>query len=97
MTGRTRPPNRRPHELVRLDHAGFSLQIGVGRHRDGTLAEIFIDAGKVGTQFDTVLRDTAIVLSFALQHGADADAIRRALSPAGPLAAVLDAIGDGRR
>jgi hypothetical protein len=89
---RQRLENRRPHEIVRLEHAGFSLRVGAGRRRDGQVTEIFIDADKIGTQFDTVLRDLAIVVSIALQCGADPEAIRRAVSPTGPLAAVLDAV-----
>jgi hypothetical protein len=97
VSGRTRLPNRRAHELVAVEHAGFSLRVGAGRRRDGQLAEIFIDADKIGTQFDTVLRDLAIVTSIALQCGADAATIRRALAPTGPLAAVLDRIEEARR
>jgi hypothetical protein len=45
---------------------------------------------------DTNARDSAIVLSFALQHGADIESIRKALSrdsrgrALGPLGAALD-------
>jgi hypothetical protein len=51
---------------------------------------------KAGNQADTNARDAAIVLSFALQHGADVEAIRRALCrdshgrALGPLGAALD-------
>lgn len=51
---------------------------------------------KAGNQSDTNARDAAIILSFAVQHGADVEAIRRALCrdsqgrPLGPIAAALD-------
>jgi hypothetical protein len=97
LTGRKRLPHRREHELVAVEHGGFRLIVGVGRFpTDRRIAEVFINTNKPNTAIDTLLQDAAIVLSFALQHGADAAAIRRALSPAGPLAAVLDAIGERR-
>jgi hypothetical protein len=39
-----------------------------------------------------LLRDSTVLLSFALQAGIDATTIRAALSLSGPLAAALDAI-----
>ena len=45
-----------------------------------TLAETFITNGKAGSSADTAVGDVAIILSFALQYGADAEAIRRAVS-----------------
>jgi hypothetical protein len=97
LTGRKRLPHRRAHELVAVEHGGFRLIVGTGRFPDRGLAEVFINTNKPNTAIDTLLQDAAIVLSFALQHGADAAAIRRALAPSGPLAAVLDAIEENRR
>jgi hypothetical protein len=54
------------------------------------LGEVFIDTHKGGTAIDTILRDSAILLSFALQAGIDATTIRAGLAPNGPIAAVLD-------
>ena len=92
---RERLTNRRRHDVVEIEHAGFKLTIGVGRYRDGQLAEVFIDTQKDGTAIDTILRDSAILLSFALQAGIDTTTIRAGLAPKGPLAAVLDAIEGG--
>jgi ribonucleoside-diphosphate reductase alpha chain len=91
-SGRKRLPNRRPHELIQLEHAGFQLTVGVGRYTDGKLAELFVDTHKTGTTLDTLLKDSAILLSVALQYGADAASIRSALSPTGALAAALTRI-----
>jgi hypothetical protein len=50
------------------------------------------------TLFDTVMRDAAILLSFALQYGADFEMIRRALvrngdgTASGPIGALLDLV-----
>jgi hypothetical protein len=51
-----------------------------------------------GSAIGTLARDLAIVFSFAVQHGADADAIRRAVCrnnrgrPLGPLGKALDIV-----
>jgi hypothetical protein len=64
---------------------------------------VFMTAAKSGTAIETFAADAAILLSFALQHGADSAAIRRALTrnsdgrAAGPLGVLLDllAASDG--
>ena len=49
----------------------------------------------------TLVRDSAIILSFALQHGADIESIRRALcrdgegQALGPIAMALDVLASG--
>jgi hypothetical protein len=51
---------------------------------------------------DVSARDAAIVFSFAAQHGADLDALRKAISrdaqgrPSGPLGAALDRLAAER-
>jgi hypothetical protein len=68
----------------------------VSHYPDSRIAELFIDNHKAGSGVGTLVRDLAIVFSFAVQHGADAEAIRRALCrdsqgrPLGPLGAALD-------
>jgi hypothetical protein len=65
---------------------------------DGRMAELFLNNHKAGNQSDTNARDAAIILSFALQYGADLGAIREALSrdmagkAIGPVGAALDII-----
>jgi hypothetical protein len=51
----------------------------VSRFDDGQIGELFLNNHKAGNQADTNARDAAIVLSFALQHGAEINAIRKAL------------------
>jgi hypothetical protein len=89
---RQRLPNRRLHQITVVEHGGFKLVVGVGRYSDGRLGELFVDSHKGGTALDTILRDSAILVSFALQAGIDVTTIRAALAPSGPLAAVLDKI-----
>jgi len=95
---RKRLPQRRSHEVFAVEQEGMKFTAGIGRFPDGGLAELFVSTEKLGTLFDTVMRDSAIVLSFALQHGADVETIRRALvrngdgSASGPIGALLDLI-----
>jgi hypothetical protein len=97
MTDRERLADRRAHELINFEHAGFRYIASVSRFRDGRLAEIFLNvAAKSGTALETHARDGAIVASLALQHGVTPETIRHALlrnsdgSAAGPLGALMD-------
>jgi hypothetical protein len=97
-------PNRREHELLDFEHNGFAYVAGIGRFPDGELAEVFLNARKNGTAIASAGQDAAIVASLALQHGANPDTLRRALtrnedgSASGPLGAVLDLLAaEGRR
>jgi hypothetical protein len=98
MSARQRLANRRPSEFLEFESMNMRFTASVSRHPDGQLGEIFIDNHKAGSAIGTLVRDMAIVFSFAVQHGADADAIRRALChdaqgrALGPLGAVLDLI-----
>jgi hypothetical protein len=100
MTERCRLPNRRANESYTFELAGLRFTATVSRFDDGSISELFLNNHKAGNQSDSNARDAAIVLSFALQHGADIDAIRRALCrdsagrALGPLAAALDLIAE---
>jgi hypothetical protein len=92
MSARQRLPDRRPCGVIEIEHSGFRLTVGFSRYRSGVLGEIFIDTHKGGTAIDAMLRDSAIMVSFALQSGIDVRTIRQALAPNGAIAAVLDKI-----
>jgi hypothetical protein len=98
---RERLPNRRAHELLDFEHAGFRFTLGIGRFPDGRLAEVFLNCSKGGTPIDVNARDAAIVASLALQHGATTAELQHALSrngngsAGGPLAAALDLVEAG--
>jgi hypothetical protein len=98
MTSRNRLPNRRPAESFELEVQGLRYTATVGHFPDGTIGELFLSNHKSSSSADTAARDSAIVLSIALQHGADLETIRRALCrdsrgrPSGPLGAALDLI-----
>ena len=98
MTHRNRLPNRRPAENFEIEVEGLSYVATVGRFTDGAIGELFLISHRVNSSADTAARDSAIVLSIALQHGADLETIRRALCrdsqgrASGPLGAALDLI-----
>jgi ribonucleoside-diphosphate reductase alpha chain len=95
---RTRLPNRRASLSFNLEVAGLHYIATISCFPNGRLGEIFIGNHKSGSGADVAARDAAIACSLALQHGADVETIRRALtrnrdgSAGGVLGAVLDAI-----
>jgi hypothetical protein len=95
---RHRLPDRRAGESFTFELNGLRFTATVSRFADGRPAELFLNNHKAGNQSDTNARDAAIVFSFAIQHGADPDTIRRALcrdsqgNPLGPLGQALDLI-----
>jgi hypothetical protein len=96
MTSRNRLPNRRGHMLLDFESGGLRYTAGLGFFEDGRLAEIFLNAEKIGTAIETAARDSAVVASLALQHGVPPDTIRHALTrngngdASGPLGTLLD-------
>jgi hypothetical protein len=99
---RERLPNRRTSEFFDFTSMGMRLTASVSRYPDGRISELFLDNHKPGSAIGTLVRDLAIVFSFAVQHGADAETIRRALCrdsqgrSLGPLAEALDRIREHR-
>jgi hypothetical protein len=100
MTLRERLPNRRARETLELTVAGLEYTCTVSRYADGRIAEIFLINHKSNSAADTAARDAAIAFSFAVQHGADPEAIRLALCrdshgrASGPLGAALDFLAE---
>lgn len=101
LMNRTVLPQRRPHETIRFEHWGMAYVAGLGRaHAGGAIQEVFINCGKSGTQSETLSRDSAVLLSLALQHGVPIETIRHAITrnadgtPSGPVGALVDLMGD---
>ena len=90
--------HRRACETFVINVAGLRYTATVSWFADGRPAELFLSHHKSNSASDTNAGDSAIVLSFALQHGADAEAIRNALCrdsqgrASGPLGVALDTI-----
>jgi hypothetical protein len=100
MSERQRLPNRRYSTLFDFEVDGLRFTASVSRDADGRIGELFLDNHKAGSQIGTLVRDMAIVFSFAVQHGADSAAIRRSLCrdsrgrALGPLGAALDMLAE---
>jgi len=98
MATRERLPARRPSESFTFELNGLRFTATISRFADGRIGELFLNNQQAGNQSDTNARDAAILLSFALQHGADIDGIRRSLcrdsqgNALGPIAQALDLI-----
>jgi hypothetical protein len=73
-------PNRRDCELLDFELEGVPVTACISRFADGSIAELFLDAGKPGSAVGTATRDGAIAVSLALQHGCDVATIRHALT-----------------
>jgi hypothetical protein len=95
---RERLSNRRPALTFDLEVGGLRYTATVGRFHDGRIGEVFLNNHRSNSAADVNARDAAIVFSFAVQHGADPEAVRRALSrdgqgrANGPLGVALDLI-----
>jgi hypothetical protein len=89
-------PQRRSAETFNLRFWNQQFTITVGHYPDGTPGELFIDGGKTGQDVQSTARDAAVVLSLALQHGADVETIRHAITRLenGEAASILGAIVD---
>jgi hypothetical protein len=102
MSERERLPNRRPSESFGFALDGLRYTATVSRYADGRIAELFLSNHKAGSQAGANARDAAIILSFALQHGASLESIRRALlrDPRGgastPIGCALDVLAEGK-
>jgi len=96
MTGRERLPNRRASLFFDFESMDMPFTASVSHYPDGRISELFLDNHKAGSAIGTLVRDAAIIFSFAVQHGADPEAIRRALCrdsqgrALGPIAEALD-------
>ena len=103
MSVRERLPNRRASEVFDFEVGGLTYTASFTRFADGEISEVFLNNHKSNSSADTNARDSAIVFSFAVQHGADAESIRGALSrdaqgrALGPLGVALDIIAGERR
>lgn len=99
---RTVLPFRRSSEV--FEHKtgqGILYTVTVGFYEDGNPAEVFIDAGKAGSDAQVIARDAAVLLSLLLQYGCGLRHIRHAISrnndgtAQGPIGAILDMMEAG--
>lgn len=97
-------PQRRSCETFEIDYGGLakSHTITLGFYDDGTLGEVFINGGKSGEVVEGIARDSAVLLSLALQYGAELENIKSAITrdeqgaPSSIVGAVVDQLVDGK-
>lgn len=100
MTARCSLPQRRFHEAFNFRHWQVSYSVGVGRYPDGRIGEVFINCDKIGTAADVLARESAVIVSLALQHGVPLPAMLHAVprdpdgKPSGPIGALLERIAE---
>jgi hypothetical protein len=75
-------PQRRRCETFEIAFGGLDRRytITVGYFADGAIGEAFINGGKSGQAVEAIARDGAVILSLALQYGADLDNIKSAIT-----------------
>jgi hypothetical protein len=73
-------PQRRRSETFTLRLDSFVFEVTVGYYPTGEAGEVFITGAKAGTDMDAVTRDSAILLSLALQHGVPLTVMRHAIT-----------------
>ncbi len=96
MTTRIPLPQRRPASTISLFIGNDTYAVTAGFYPDGRVGEVFVTAPKVGTDIEAILRDGAILLSFALQHGAKLDELLHAMTRngAGDVASILGRLAE---
>jgi ribonucleoside-diphosphate reductase alpha chain len=97
-------PDRRSSVSFTLEFQSERYDVTTGFYVDNRLGEIFINrikdkvASRLGQQLDAVCRDTAILLSLALQHGVKLDDLKHSItrdddsSPMSIVGAIIDSI-----
>jgi hypothetical protein len=96
-------PQRRAAETFEIAFGGLDRAhtVTLGFYDDGSLGEVFINGGKSGEVVEAIARDGAVLLSLALQYGADLSNIRSAITrdsqdePQSVIGAVIDRLTEG--
>lgn len=79
-------PNRRANFSFTIEFQGERYDVTIGHYRDGRAGEVFINrilgkaSAKVGTLLDGVCRDSAILMSIAIQFGTDLSTLSSAIT-----------------
>jgi hypothetical protein len=97
-------PNRRSSCSFTLEFQGERYDVTTGFYEDGRFGEIFINrirdksAAKLGQQLDAVCRDSAILMSLALQHGVNLPDLKHSITrdddgvPMSIVGAIVDSV-----
>ncbi len=97
-------PNRRHSINFTIEFQGERYDVTTGFYEEGKFGEIFINrirdksAAKLGQQLDAVCRDSAILMSLALQHGVDLGDLKHSITrddegaPMSIVGAIVDSV-----
>lgn len=97
---RSKLPNRRAIETISFNFMGTAYSISFGRHENGNISEVFVQAGKPGSEKEALTRDIGLAISVMLQHGLLISDLLPSVtrlddgSPAGPLGAILEHLNE---
>ena len=80
LRGERETLRNRKSVTVKRYWSGGSLFTSVRRYDDGRVGEIFVSAGRVGSQVQSLLSSIGILASLALQYGAPADRVASAIA-----------------
>jgi hypothetical protein len=102
MTERRTLPQRRRAETFEVAFGGLDRAhtVTVGYYDSGDVGEVFISGGKSGATVEAIARDGAVLLSLAIQYGADLQNIKSAItrdgqgSPSSIIGAVVDRLSE---
>lgn len=75
---RERLPDRRRSETFEFYSGNARMRATIGFYNDGRVGELFLHSIRSGSDRDTANYELAIAISFALQHGASVDDMRKA-------------------
>lgn len=100
-TARERQPDRCAAETINFEVnrdgvPPLAYVARIGFYWDGRVSQIFLDAGKSGTDLNIQSDETAIAVSLALQHGCSLETLRKAMPrtndgrPEGAIGTLLD-------
>ena len=94
--------NRRPGDTLTFVVGSLKYHATISWFEDGSLSEVFLTAGKPGTEVHILTRDLGLMVSLLLQFGCPEEHIRGAVtrspdgSADGPLGILLDLVKDQR-
>lgn len=104
---RNQLPSRRGSLHFEFHFEQMKFHVSVSPDGAGDVREVFVDPSKQGSTIAAIMRDAAVAISIALQHGASVDEIREAMTrldsanipcmsttAASPIGAAMDAIAE---
>ena len=97
MTTRRELPPKRRAETFDLFHNGIRYDVTIGYYEDHTtIGEVFINFPKSGMAAEAIARDSAVLLSLAIQYGVPLQTIAHAITRDGQneAASVIGAVVD---